>query len=200
VIGYGWRKCLRIVIEVSFLRLFDFDSSMQQYLCRMKEKNIAFVDGQNLHLGTDWEIDYARFRVYLRDKYRVETAYYYFGYVDENQQSLYTNLQKAGFVIVFKEHNRFMQGKKKGNVDSDIIFEAMKALIDDDFDRMLLVSGDGDYKKLVDYLIDKDRFKKILFPNKKYASSLYKKLGFCYYDYLAAVKHKFEYQKKRRVP
>ena len=50
--------------------------------------------------------------------------------------------------------------------------------------NVLLVSGDGDYKKLVDYLLKQNRFLKILLPNKKFASSLYKRLGSEYYDYL----------------
>ncbi len=44
----------------------------------MKENNIAFIDGQNLHLGTasaGWKVDFLRFRVYLRDKFSVEEAY-----------------------------------------------------------------------------------------------------------------------------
>jgi hypothetical protein len=54
----------------------------------------------------------------------------------------------------------------------------MKSLIDekDDFEKIILVSGDGDYKNVVDYLIKKERFLKILFPNRKFSSSLYKKL------------------------
>ena len=51
--------------------------------------------------------------------------------------------------------------------------------------KILLVSSDGDYKKLVDYLINKDKFIKILFPSRQ-ASSLYKKLGALYYDYLGS--------------
>lgn len=72
-----------------------------------------------------------------------------------------------------------MMGIKKGNVDSDIVFEAMRRLLDEpsEFEKIILVSGDGDYKKLVDYLVKKNRFLKILFPNKKFASSLYNKLG-----------------------
>lgn len=49
---------------------------------------------------------------------------------------------------------------------------------------IVLISGDGDYKMLVDFLIEENKFKKILFPNKKFASSLYKKLGSEYFDYL----------------
>lgn len=48
----------------------------------------------------------------------------------------------------------------------------------------MLVSGDGDYKLVVDFLIEENRLEKVLFPNKKYASSLYKKLGSTYFDYL----------------
>ena len=72
-----------------------------------------------------------------------------------------------------------MMGKKKGNVDSDIIFHTMKKLYKkEDFTKIVLVSGDGDYKLLVDFLIEENRFEKILFPDRKRASSLYKRKGF----------------------
>ena len=66
------------------------------------------------------------------------------------------------------------------------------------FDKIILVSGDGDYKMLVDFLIEEDKFKKILFPNKAFASSLYKKLGSEYFDYLSNknIKKKIIYKKK----
>lgn len=54
----------------------------------------------------------------------------------------------------------------------------------DDFGKIILVSGDGDYEQLVDFLIEENRFKKILFPDRNFASSLYKKLGSEFFDYL----------------
>ena len=57
----------------------------------------------------------------------------------------------------------------------------------EDFDKVILVSGDGDYKLLVDFLIKENKFEKILFPDGKRASSLYKKLGSEYYDSLDSV-------------
>ena len=159
--------------------------------------NIAFIDGQNLHMGTaksstlPWKINLARFRVYLDRKYKVSTAYYFLGFVKEESQSLYEEIQKAGFILVFREHNPAMLGKKKGNVDSDIIFHIMKKLyLKEDFEDIVLVSGDGDYKLLVDFLISENRFEKILFPNKRFASSLYKKLGSQYFDFLENVRDK----------
>ena len=158
----------------------------------MVAKNLAFLDGQNLYLGTkqnNLDVDLHKFRVYLKDKYSISKAYYFLGYINSNNQDLYTKIQNAGFIIIFKEHNSKLLGQKKGNVDTDIVFEIMKQLIDNsNFSKIVLVSGDGDYKKLVDYLITKNRFKKVLFPNKQFASSLYKKLGSEYFDYLENIK------------
>lgn len=93
--------------------------------------NIAYVDGQNLFVGTtmrdpSWVVDFSKLRVYLEKKYHVAKAYYYLGYVQDGAQfeSLYEEIQSAGFILVFREHNSAMLGKKKGNVDSDIIFQS----------------------------------------------------------------------------
>ena len=121
----------------------------------------------------------------LADKYNIKEAYYFLGYVQEINQEIYSEIQKAGFILVFKQHNPVMLGKKKGNVDTDIVFEIMKKLYrKDSFEKIVLVSGDGDYKLLVDFLIEEKKFKKVLFPNRKFASSLYKKLSNNYFAYL----------------
>ncbi len=162
--------------------------------------NVAFIDGQNLHLGTKengWSVDHKKLRTYLYDKYHVTEAYYFLGYISDNEQDLYDSLQKAGFILSFREHSSALRGKKKGNVDSDIVFGIMKKLIEDaeKFGKVYLISGDGDYKKLVDFLIKRNRFGKMLFPNKKFASSLYFTLGGEYFDYLEepGVRAKIEY-------
>ncbi len=177
---------------------------MSYNLKMKKEINYAFVDGQNLYLGTTksekpWSVDLAKFRIYLEKKYSVNRAYYFLGFVDETLQSLYDEIQEAGFILKFREHSSVMMGKKKGNVDSDIIFSIMEKLYKkDDFDKIILVSGDGDYKMLVDFLIKEDKFKKILFPNKKFASSLYKKITRVFYDYLDNSKNKIKSTNKKK--
>lgn len=157
-----------------------------------KENNLAFIDGQNLYFGTTkygWKINLAKFRIYLKEKYCVSEAYYVLGYLEENNDELYKEIQKAGFIVSFKDHHKLAKSSKKGNVDTDIVFEVMKNLIENkNFNKIVLVSGDGDYNKMVKYLVTKDRFKKILFPNKKFASSLYKELGSEFFDYLENLK------------
>ena len=161
----------------------------------MDENNLCFIDGQNLYSGTrlekdSWNINFNKFRKYLLKKYQVKLAYYYLGYSNETNNKLYNQLECCNFLLVFKHHISSMCSEKKGNVDSDIIFDAMKKICEkENFDKIILISGDGDYIKLVNYLIEKDKFEKILFPNKKYASSLYKRLTGKYFDYLINIKH-----------
>ena len=142
-----------------------------------KEKNIAFIDWQNLHLWTSsekWKIDFKKFRIYLKDKFQIKEAYIFLWFIDDNHQRMYRKIQKSWFMLEFREHNTNMKWVKKWNVDVDIVFEIMyRFLEEDDFDKIVLVTGDWDYIKLVNYLIEKNRLKKILFPNNKY-SSLYK--------------------------
>jgi uncharacterized LabA/DUF88 family protein len=165
---------------------------------KMGENNFAFIDGQNLYMGTNseapaWEVDLAKFRNYLSRKYSVQKAYYFLGFVDESNQELYDSIQEAGFILKFKEHSSVMMSKKKGNVDTDIVFDIMKRMYKKEpFDKIVLVTGDGDYKMLVDFLIQEGRFEKILFPNKQFASSLYKGMASRYYDYLNNIKHKIK--------
>ena len=161
---------------------------------RKKENNYAFIDGQNLYMATakrardPWKVDLARLRMYLQQKYGVSKAYYFLGFLDETQQTLYEHIQSAGFILTFREHTSLMLGKKKGNDDTDIVFHVMQKLYTkEDFDRVVLVSGDGDYKQLVDFLIAENRFAKILFPDRARASSLYKKLGAPYFAALDEV-------------
>lgn len=161
--------------------------------------NIVFIDGQNLHLGTkvsSWAVDHIKLRTYLREKYNVEEAHYFLGFVLPSEQDLYDRLQKAGFVLNFREHLSNLQGNKKGNVDCDIIFHLMKKMVDNEpFEKAFIVSGDGDYKKLVNFLVKKGKFGKMLFPNRDRSSSLYDVLGSEFFDFLDSpdVRTKIEY-------
>ena len=163
--------------------------------------NIAFIDWQNLYLWTDsenWKIDYKKFRIYLKDKFHINEAYYFLWFLNEDEQDLYTQLQKSWFILVFREHSSELKGKKKGNVDVDIVFEIMRRIMEEkDFDKILLVSGDGDYIKLVKFLIEKWLLEKILFPSKKY-SSLYNKIKIRYWMnlWLKEIQEKIAYKKR----
>lgn len=86
--------------------------SVFQFQAMARENNIAFIDGQNLHLGitsANWKFDLKKFRVFLRDKYHIEEAYYFLGYVTEGEDYFYNALQKAGFIVSFREHSSVLK-------------------------------------------------------------------------------------------
>jgi hypothetical protein len=81
----------------------------------MKPKAYAFIDSQNLNLGVrsmGWQIDYKKFRLYLKNKYSVEQAFMFIGMVSGNQK-LYTQLQAAGFILIFKPTVRYFENGKE---------------------------------------------------------------------------------------
>lgn len=71
----------------------------------MRLQNYAFIDGQNLHLGTAYKINYARFRVYLKDKYKAEKVFYYIGHQIPEHKKLYQYLIASGYILKFREHH-----------------------------------------------------------------------------------------------
>jgi len=157
-----------------------------------KDENLAYIDGQNLHLGTlnaeeSWQIDLKRFRIYLGRKYNVKYAYYYLGFTNEALKPLYTKIQEAGFILYFKPHHETLASNKKGNVDTDLVFDIMETMYKNkgEFNKIVLVSGDGDYMKMVQFLINENKFEKILFPDQRKSSSLYKQITRKYFDDLS---------------
>ncbi len=140
-----------------------------------KEKIYAFIDSQNLNLGirsAGWQLDFRRFRIYLSNKYRVEKAFLFIGYVPGNEK-LYTNLQKYGYIIIFKPTLEFKEGlrvKIKGNVDAELVLYAITEK--ENYDKAIIVSGDGDFYCLIEYLRRIGKLGKILLPNYKYSRLL----------------------------
>ena len=138
--------------------------------------NYAFIDSQNLNLSIryqEWILDFRKFRRYLSRKYGVTRAFLFIGYVYQNQD-LYTGLQKDGYILVFKPTLKLPSGKVKGNVDAELVLHAMIEY--NNYDKALIVTGDGDLYCLVDYLIKKDKLLKLMIPNKNSFSSLFRKM------------------------
>jgi len=140
------------------------------------QTNYAFIDSQNLNLSIreqGWILDFGKFRTYLKDKYGVVKAFIFIGYVPQNQD-LYTNLQKDGYILIFKPTLSLPNGGVKGNVDAELVLHTMVEY--QNYDKALIVTGDGDFYCLVDYLVKNAKLLKLLVPNMKKFSSLYRKM------------------------
>jgi uncharacterized LabA/DUF88 family protein len=149
----------------------------------------AFIDSQNLNVGTQkfgWKMNWARFRKFLEEEYGVTKAFMFIGYIPENE-SLYEQMHEAGYMVVLKptfdmtrprpELNKDGDEKEeerhiKGNVDAELVLWAMKEM--SNYQQAIIVSGDGDFFSLVEYLESKGRLKHLLTPSGHY-SQLYNK-------------------------
>lgn len=148
----------------------------------------AFVDSQNLNLGTQkvgWKMDWKKLLEYLQTQHGVTRAYLFIGYMQENE-AMYEGLHDMGYSVVLKPtvaaHNEDEtgQGSKdkkkepthtvKGNVDTELVLYAMKEM--PNYSKAIIVSGDGDFYCLAEYLASKDRLKHIMTPNRFYSSLL----------------------------
>lgn len=128
--------------------------------------NIAYIDGANLHNGIkqfDWNFDYKRFRIWLKEKYHVKTVYLFMGSL-KKYADLYKELQSYGYVLIFKKVTFNSNGKVKGNCDADIVVKVMQDAYENSFEKAILVSSDGDYAPLIKFLVSKGKFGSIVSP------------------------------------
>lgn len=147
----------------------------------------AFIDSQNLNLGTQkagFKLDWRKFRQYLHDKYGVTQAFLFIGYMQENED-LYEYMHSLGYMVVLKPTLDMMtppdqheqetdkedpKPQTKGNVDADLVLYAMKEL--PNYDKAIIVSGDGDFYGLIEYLEQQKKLSHVLTPNWQYSSLL----------------------------
>lgn len=164
---------------------------------KKKPNNYAFIDSQNLNLSIrnqGWKLDFKRLRKYLQDKYSISKAFLFVGYVPE-YQGLYTNLQKDGFLLVFKPTLTLPDGKVKGNVDAELVLHSMIEY--KNYDKALIVTGDGDFYCLVDYLVQKKKLLKLMIPDRSMYSSLFRKRR-SFIVFMNNLKGKLRYKSKKK--
>lgn len=140
-----------------------------------------------------WRLDNLRFRKFLREKYHVQKAYLVIGYMPENQ-AMYTKFQQQDYILIFKPVLTRKDGTTKGNCDADLVLRAMIEY--PNYDKAVIVSGDGDYYSLVDYLKSKDKLEQLLIPNEFKYSALLKKVNdehLKYVSFISALRGKLEY-------
>lgn len=149
------------------------------------KKVYAFIDSQNLNLGISkniyqnkkliyqgWKLDFNKFHNYLSDKFKVNKAFLFIGYVRQNYK-LYRRLNSFGFELVYKPTVPDKHGKVKGNVDAELVLHTA-AIEFPHYDKAVIVSGDGDFYCLHHFLKNRGKLLRIIIPNVKSESSLLK--------------------------
>lgn len=186
-----------------------------------KQTTYAFIDSQNLNLGVQkmgWKMDWQKFRDFLQNEYNVSKAYMFIGYVPEFED-MYVKMHDYGFLVVLKpthdmtrpvhkveakpdtkgtDKDAKPEEKKpvKGNIDAELVLWAMKEL--KNYQKAIVVSGDGDFYCLVEYLDEIGKLGSIMTPNWQYSGLLNK-----YEQYIIRLdknRGKLEHRMRRKKP
>jgi len=160
--------------------------------------NYAFIDGQNLNMGIKklgWNLDFRKFHYHLQRKYNVTKAYFFLGMV-EDQADLYANLQSMGYNLVLKPLVEHKEGTVKGNIDADLVLHTMIEY--PNYEKAIVISGDGDFYGLYEYLQNKNKLGRIVVPNRQFSTLLNSFLP--HIDRLDGLKRHLAYKKAPRKP
>lgn len=124
-----------------------------------QERLALFIDGANLYSaarGLNFDIDYRRLLEYFRSKGTLIRAFYYTALIEDQDYSplrpLIDWLDYNGYSVVTKPAKEFTdaQGRRriKGNMDIELAIDAMEMV--PNIDHIVLFSGDGDFRRMVD--------------------------------------------------
>jgi uncharacterized LabA/DUF88 family protein len=135
----------------------------------------VYIDGNNLYRGAKelgFDIDYRKFRGWLRQKYNTSNVYLFIGLVPDRIK-FYEHLQESGYILIFKQ-TISVDGKVKGNCDAELVLKATSDFYTKAFDKCLLITGDGDFGCLVEFLSTNSVLGGVVAPNEKKCSILLK--------------------------
>ena len=130
------------------------------------ERVALFIDGANLYAtakALGFDIDYKRLLVHFRGHGQLVRALYYTALVDDQEYSsirpLIDWLDYNGYTMVTKPTKEFTDAtgrrKLKGNMDIELAVDAME--LSEYLDHIVLFSGDGDFRSLVEALQHKGK-------------------------------------------
>ncbi len=128
------------------------------------ERIALFIDGSNLYAAAKsigFDIDYKRLLAFFSQHNKLIRAYYYTALIDDQEYSpirpLVDWLDYNGYTMITKPTKEFTDSagrrKIKGNMDIEIAVDMIEMA--DKLDHMVLFSGDGDFRSLVEAVQNK---------------------------------------------
>ncbi len=140
----------------------------------MSNLNI-YIDGNNLYRSAKelgFEIDYKKLRGWLRQKYDPSNVYLFIGLVP-SRVKFYEHLQSCGYILIFKQTVSVGQ-RIKGNCDAELVLKSVSDYYEEKFETSILITGDGDFGCLVEFLKEKKSIIEVMAPDEKKCSILLK--------------------------
>ncbi len=150
-----------------------------------------YIDGNNLYRAAKelgFTINYKKFRGWLRQKYNPKNVFLFIGLISD-RTSFYQHLQEAGFILVFKQ-TISVEGNVKGNCDAELVLKAVSDFYTKNTNSFVLITGDGDFGCLVEFLQENKVLDRVLAPDEKKCSFLIRNKN-CEITFLNDHYHKF---------
>ncbi|MBI5405796.1 NYN domain-containing protein [Candidatus Kaiserbacteria bacterium] len=131
----------------------------------LKGKTAVFIDAANIFYSQKtlkWRIDYEKLSSYLHKEADITGIYYYTGMVGvlEKQKAFVSKLQMLGYRVTTKEVKFIKVAGSpdipKGNLDVELALDAFR--LKDNFETLILFSGDSDFAYLLDLLKQKGKY------------------------------------------
>ena len=139
----------------------------------MNNKLNIYIDGNNLYRSAKelgFEIDYKKFRGWLRQKYNPTSVYLFIGLVPDRTK-FYEHLQECGFILIFKQ--TISVGEKiKGNCDAELVLKCVSDFYTKEFGECTLITGDGDFGCLIEFMRDNGTLHSVTAPDENKCSIL----------------------------
>lgn len=128
-------------------------------MIKANEKTVVFIDGANLYAtarGLEFDIDYKKLLALFREKTNLVRAYYYTVLIEDQEYSpirpLVDWLDYNGYTLVTKPAKDYTDasGRRRirNSIDVDLAVDMLE--IADKVDHIVLFSGDGGFRRLVD--------------------------------------------------
>ena len=151
----------------------------------------VYIDGNNLYRAAKelgFVINYKKFRGWLRQKYNPKNVFLFIGLIPD-RISFYQYLQESGFILILKQ-TITIEGSVKGNCDAELVLKAVSDFYTKNTESFILITGDGDFGCLLEFLQENNVLNKVLAPDKKKCSFLIRNKN-CEITFLNDHYHKF---------
>jgi len=165
----------------------------------MSLKTYAFIDASNIIYGAraeGWFIDQKKLISYLKRKFGASKAFFYYGKDSKNpkKESFLKKLKQFGYILRVKEIKRFGL-KTKANCDVDLTMDML--LMVKEYNRAVVLTGDGDFAPLFLYLIGKKKKIITISSPKRTAREIKIIVGSNHIDF-GSLRYLLEYKKNKK--
>lgn len=162
-------------------------------------KTYAFIDASNIIYGAraeGWFIDLKKLINYLRTRFEVKKAFFYYGKDSKNpkKEQFLKKLENFGYILKAKEIKHF-GSTSKANCDVDLTMDVL--LLADEYTKAIVLTGDGDFVPLFSYLISKKKEIIIISSPKRTAREIRRLIGDKHINF-GSLRYLLEYKKRGR--